>query len=83
VKAFLLYKKGKNLVPLCWAGFTATGPEAQKFLRRFFQEAAAFLPGWTHGAAFVPLRLSLSAGFQFRMDWIWLGKNEAAKSMAG
>jgi hypothetical protein len=33
--------------------------------------------------AFVPPQLSLSAGFQFRMDWIWLGKSEAAKSMAG
>jgi hypothetical protein len=36
-------KKQKNFVILGRAGFTATGPEWKKFLRRFFQKAAAFL----------------------------------------
>jgi hypothetical protein len=37
-------KKQKNFINLGRAGFTATGPEERKFLRRFFQKAAAFLP---------------------------------------
>jgi hypothetical protein len=35
-------KKQKNFVNLGRAGFAAAGPEEQKFLRRFFQKAAAF-----------------------------------------
>jgi hypothetical protein len=35
-------KKQKNFMNLGRAGFTAPGPEAKKFLRRFFQEAAIF-----------------------------------------
>jgi hypothetical protein len=36
-------KKQKNFFKLGRAGFNATGPVRQKFLRRFFQKAAAFL----------------------------------------
>jgi hypothetical protein len=36
-------KKQKNFVNLGRAGFAASGPNDQKFLRRFFQKAAAFL----------------------------------------
>jgi hypothetical protein len=39
---FVNKKKQKNFVHLGRAGFTATGPEEQKFLRRFFQKAATF-----------------------------------------
>jgi hypothetical protein len=35
-------KKQKNFVSLGRAGFAATGSDEQKFLRRFFQKAAAF-----------------------------------------
>jgi hypothetical protein len=35
--------KQKFVVRLSRAGFTATGPASKKFLRRFFQKAAAFL----------------------------------------
>jgi hypothetical protein len=36
-------KKQKNFVNLGRAGFSAPDPKEQKFLRRFFQKAAAFL----------------------------------------
>jgi hypothetical protein len=36
-------KQQKNFVNFGHGGFNATGPESQKFLRRFFQKAAAFL----------------------------------------
>ncbi|HVE22716.1 MAG TPA: hypothetical protein VNC39_12125 [Acidocella sp.] len=35
-------KKQKNFINLGRAGFAAIGPKEQKFLRRFFQKAAAF-----------------------------------------
>jgi hypothetical protein len=38
-----LKKEAKNFCKLGRAGFTGTGPESQKFLRRFFQKAAASL----------------------------------------
>ena len=44
-KAALLFvnkKKQKNFVNLGPCGFNASGPAKQKFLRRFFQKAAAF-----------------------------------------
>jgi uncharacterized protein (DUF2147 family) len=44
-KAALLFvnkKKQKNFVNLGPCGFSASGPAKQKFLRRFFQKAAAF-----------------------------------------
>jgi hypothetical protein len=34
--SFCEQKEAKNFVNLDRAGFAATGPEAQKFLRRFF-----------------------------------------------
>jgi hypothetical protein len=40
---FVNKKKQKNFVHLGRAGFTATGPDSRKFLRRFFQKAAAKL----------------------------------------
>jgi hypothetical protein len=39
---FVNKKKQKNFAHLGRAGFTATGPKEQKFLRRFFQKAATF-----------------------------------------
>jgi hypothetical protein len=35
-------KQQKNFANLGRAGFTATGRESHKFLRRFFQKAATF-----------------------------------------
>jgi hypothetical protein len=35
-------KEAKNFSELGRAGFTVTGPVSKKFLRRFFQKAAAF-----------------------------------------
>jgi uncharacterized protein (DUF2147 family) len=40
---FVNKKKQKNFVTLGPCRFNATGPGSQKFLRRFFQKAAAFL----------------------------------------
>jgi hypothetical protein len=37
------FEKKKFSAPLGRAGFNATGPVKQKFLRRFFQKAAACL----------------------------------------
>jgi hypothetical protein len=39
---FVNKKKQKNFVTLGPCRFSASGPESQKFLRRFFQKAAAF-----------------------------------------
>jgi hypothetical protein len=39
---FVNKKKRKNFVNLGRAGVSATGPEEQKFLRRFFQKAPAY-----------------------------------------
>jgi hypothetical protein len=39
-----MHREAANIFsPLGRAGFAATGPETQKFLRRFFQKAATFL----------------------------------------
>jgi hypothetical protein len=40
---FVNKKKSKNFFHLGRAGFSATGPFKQKFLRRFFQKAATCL----------------------------------------
>ena len=39
---FVNKKKQKNFVTLGPCGFSASGPESKKFLRRFFQKAAAY-----------------------------------------
>jgi hypothetical protein len=49
---FVNKKKQKNFVKLDRAGFSATGPVSKKFLRRFFQKAAAFLFPIAPGAVF-------------------------------
>jgi hypothetical protein len=40
---FVNKKKQKNFAPLGHAGFSATGPKEQKFLRRFFKKRQLFL----------------------------------------
>ena len=40
---FVNKKKQKNFVKLGRASFTVTGPEEQKFLRRFFSKSGHFL----------------------------------------
>jgi hypothetical protein len=40
---FFEKKKQKTFIKLGRAGFAASGPVKQKFLRRFFQKAASFL----------------------------------------
>jgi hypothetical protein len=41
--SFLQKRSEKLFINLGRSGFNATGPISQKFLRRFFQKAAAFL----------------------------------------
>jgi 8-oxo-dGTP diphosphatase len=50
VAAYLRKREQKNVVNLGRAGFNAAGPEEQKFLRRFFQKAAALRPRRGSGA---------------------------------